>query len=88
MAILFSEMGRSGGGARNTTMSGEKYIPPDFCYRDQPSAGPSNPSSNKSTKTGDSSKLDLNPRLKEVLCTNLCLSEQDVERIYSQAASM
>ena len=37
--------------------------------------------------TADSSlKLDLQSKLKEVLCTNLCLSDEDVDKLFEQAS--
>ena len=67
--------------------NGQKYTPPDYRPGYKPDAD-LKPSSNNSTKPSVPQKLKLDPRLKEVLCTNICLSEQDIDKLCEHAASM
>lgn len=39
------------------------------------------------TATTSQSQLQLNSRLKQVMCTNLCLSSEDVDKIFEEASS-
>ena len=68
--------------------SGGKYIPLDYRSSDQPSEESRKLPTDDSEKAKLSPKLELDPRLKEVLCTNLCLSEQDIDRLADAAGSM
>ncbi len=42
--------------------------------------------SDKNAAAPDSTKLELSSRLKEVLCTNLCLSAEDAQKLIDQAS--
>ena len=39
------------------------------------------------TPAANSTKLDLQSKLKEVLSTNLCMSSEDIDRLFEEAAS-
>ena len=68
--------------------AGQKYIPPDYRRGYTPGDGDLKPPPSNSTKPeSQPQKLELNSRLKEVLCTSLCLSEKDVESLLKQADS-
>ena len=68
--------------------AGQKYIPPDYRRGYTPGDGDLKPPPSNSTKPeSQPQKLELNSRLKEVLCTSLCLNEQDVEALLKQADS-
>ncbi len=43
------------------------------------------PASNPTSETSQQAALQLNSRLKQVLCTNLCLSQEDVDKIFEEA---
>ena len=64
--------------------AGQKYTPPDYRPDWKPD-GESNPPSK--TTASAAHKLELIPKLKEVLCTNLCLSKQDYDKLIAEAQS-
>ena len=63
----------------NKKKRGEKYFPPDFQCRNQPSTEGSSKPSEESEKT--KLVLSFNERLREVFCSKLMLSDEDAENI-------
>jgi hypothetical protein len=74
--------------------AGQKYLPPDYrgdyksddgIQKPPPSNDRKPPPSNSSPEESQSKRLKINDRLKTILCTNLCLSEQDADKLLKQA---
>lgn len=63
---------------------------PSRCFKNpahNKSGKPGNDKSGKEKSSNQSAKLELHAKLKEVMCTNLCLSSEDVDRIFDQASA-
>ena len=58
---------------------------PSRCFRNKDRTNPKTPSEDKPPLP--SAKLELHSKLKEVMCTQLCLSSDDVDRIFDQAGA-
>ena len=63
--------------------SGNTYLPPDY-RRDKPSEK-SNDEPPKNSSVPSKTALELKDSLREVLCTNLCMSYGDVDKLFEHA---
>ena len=71
--------------AAHRRRTGQKYTPPDYRQGWKPDGESKSPPNDSSKSEATQAKLELCDKLKQVLCTNLCLSESDVNQLIAEA---